>query len=301
MTVVCLVIAASVPVFAAESSYSKINIVDYLISKEYLGDDVKLSYDIPVAPYTEIKGFTSAGKVVQLPSSTHVNFYNDKIYVTEPGELLFNWDFTNSLTDTVSGVSAVLSSHIGIKPSLQSDGVHFVDYGGALILNPGGNETILNKTVEIDFVSTNFTVTNPRGARIFSLCLTGRGNNAYEFGSGFWWLNAPSGYPDKVGWTSSSTLSYGYHSVSDALDPSVFSVNMFSGKTVRLVFDALGYCTLSYADLGSTDFIEVHTFNVPLSNFGSTSGEFSIGPGSHEDFLVSFRAYVFEKMRSKFS
>ena len=44
------------------------------------------------------------------------------------------------------------------------------------------------------------------------------------------------------------------------LDLEEYSANFFSGKTVRLEFDALGYCTLYYAELGSAEFVEVKTF-----------------------------------------
>lgn len=69
----------SVPALAVE--YSKIDISDYVSGKEYSGNDVIVTYDLPLRPYTELYAFATGSTLPELISEYNGNlyFYQDTI------------------------------------------------------------------------------------------------------------------------------------------------------------------------------------------------------------------------------
>lgn len=79
--VVCLLISCSFGVVASAAGYSKIDISDYVSGREFVGDDVIVSYDLPLDPWTEMYGFATGSNTPSLIDSYRGNlfFYQDSI------------------------------------------------------------------------------------------------------------------------------------------------------------------------------------------------------------------------------
>ena len=138
--------------------------------------------------------------------------------------MMYNWDFTQSLTDTVAGQTAQLLRKVGAYPVQDAFGVHittttgYIDLGD--IYEPG-------ETVEIDFGDMeNKQTGNARLLMVGTPVTAGLQTGFIYRGTGVWnWYVGTS-------WCTSS-------GVTDA--------NIFSNKTLKAVFDATGYMTV-YAD-----------------------------------------------------
>lgn len=153
----------------------------------------------------------------------------DPDYEPEQGTLLYNWDFTKSLTDTVSGLTATAevttkADGCGEVPVQDASGVHFTGIGQALGF---GSIFALNRTYEIDIADMECLGAANANVRFFTLW-QGLGS---ETVSGFLYRhthNYWSVYSD--GW---------------AVNPfGLTDRNAFSGKTVTLKIAADGACEL---------------------------------------------------------
>lgn len=183
---------------------------------------------------------------------------------TAPATPIYNWDLKTSLTDTVGGITAVLTN-----ATQGADGVT-VPTNGAIMLTPAGGASIANRTIEIDVASDEMT--GSAHARIFSVdsadvatpvgaacVLVYRGNNGWAVYTGSAW--------------------------SASLDKTTYPITMFDQKTIRLYVDSSLNVTLSYADIGSSSFTEIGTFDKPLTStyesgyfvVGGTSGNYTTG------------------------
>jgi len=143
--------------------------------------------------------------------------------------LLYRWDFTESLTDTVSGLAATAevttkADGCGEVPVQDSTGVHFTGIGQALNF---GNIFALGRTYEIDVAELDSQGDDTKNMRFFTLW-QGPGSDAvsgflFRHTYNYWsvysggWANNPYGLTDR---------------------------NEFSGKTVTLKIAADGACEL---------------------------------------------------------
>lgn len=78
-TCLAFMICCSFGVSAAE--YSKIDISDYVSGREFVGNDVIVTYDLPLRPYTELYAFATGSTLPELISEYNGNlyFYQDTI------------------------------------------------------------------------------------------------------------------------------------------------------------------------------------------------------------------------------
>lgn len=260
-------------------------IIDIAEPDKIYNDDgtVTVSYDLPVVPYVEMFGYReNETEPVLLGTGTHVNFQNGKIIVTEPAELLYDWDFTSSLTDSVSGVTAKLTKYnYSCDVPVQDDtGLHFTT-GGIVNLTPGGVDLVYNRTVDIDLAYSNFSLSDGdyMNAILLSLVSPSWGKPETSNFPHFAWM-AGKGWA-WMGYDSRGIYNHNY------LDPELYPLNFFSGKTVRFSFDALGYCTLYYAEIGSDDFCMVETFGYPFDSSDDLC-EYMIGASQAFDTTSTF-------------
>ena len=193
-------------------------------------------------------------------------------YSTASGyNLLYSWDLTESLVDSVSGVSALTNA------TQDTGGVHMDAADQYISLLPM-HCSVLNKAVEIDIAPG--TVTTPTGqhGRIFAVA-----SGQYEscvFASCFTWR-----YNNDIGWASYSGDAQG-SGWDTSLSSSTYPPNFFCGKTLRLQFDDQAFLTVSYAELGSQNFTTLHTWSLP---WGYTSGHFLIGSSrDNQLFPITF-------------
>lgn len=174
--------------------------------------------------------------------------------------LLYNWDFTKSLTDTVSGVTVDLA--VGAQTALTQDeaGIQFTADNQVLQLTQTA-QTLCNKRVEIDIASGQMDTPATQHARLFAVATD---LNVQTTGKCFVWR-----YNNTPGWT---VYNGGWDT---SLDTTTYPVTFFDGKTVRLDFDEDCYLTLSYASIGSSDFTQICTFAKAIP--ATYSGYYVIG------------------------
>lgn len=138
--------------------------------------------------------------------------------------MLYNWDFTQSLTDTIQGQTAVLGRKTGANPVRDEFGIHITTSTGYVNL---GDIYQTGITVEMDFGEVeNKQTNNARVLMVGSVVTSGLQTGFIYRSTGVWnWYVNGS-------WCTSS-------GVTDA--------NIFSNKTLKAVFDETGYMTV-YAD-----------------------------------------------------
>ena len=192
-------------------------------------------------PY--ITGVTSdnliAGKILYDASMTYV--VPDEPVIPK-ATLLHNWDFTNSMTDTIGGGTAETNA------TQNSSGITFNSSNKYIQLLPD-KVSFAGKFVEIDVASGNLNTPTAQHARIFAVCDTPY--VTYSAASCFLWR-----YNNAVGWAS-----YTGHGWDENLDRTEYPIDFFDGKTIRLEMTESGYVTLSYANIGSDSFTVVKTWN----------------------------------------
>lgn len=177
---------------------------------------------------------------------------------TEP-VLKHSWDFTAAIADSIGGTSPATNG------TRDSDGLHLTQANQYITLLPT-QQSILNKTVEIDIGPGTLNAPSSQHGRIFAVGTQANASNTDA--ACFTWR-----YNNTVGWSSYAGNVPG-GSWDDALDPAAYPLNFFSGKTLRLAFDSAGRMTLSYAAIGSGEFTTVKTWSVP---WAICNGYFMIG------------------------
>ena len=152
----------------------------------------------------------------------------------QQSNLLRNWDFTQSMTDSVASHEATL---VG-GATWDSSGVHIT--AANQIIKFGTQFGMAGKTVEIDIseMDIKFTGQHIRVLMCSNSDSKGYGALIYRNGSGY-------NYWSAYGPASNGTWSDPYSA--DLSGDSSAVKNAFSGKTVKCVFDSSGYCSL-YVD-----------------------------------------------------
>lgn len=181
--------------------------------------------------------------------------------------LTHSWDLTQSLTDSVGGVTAETNA------TQDSNGVSFSAVNQYILLLPA-EASILNKAVEIDIASGTPNAPATQHGRIFGVGSQRTLTNTDA--ACFTWR-----YNSTVGWANyAGNVSGGGWDIS--LDSTAYPLDFFNGKTVRLAFDDQGYITLSYAQIGSSEFTQIYTFG---NNWDITTGYFTVGGALDNELL----------------
>lgn len=190
----------------------------------------------------------------------------DDVLPEQNRTLLYSWDLMKSLTDTVSGVTAVTNATQGstgvVFDAPESGGGHYIDFGAVYATN---------RTFEIDVASMALDTTASPHARLFAVDNdpdTGAGGSGFVFHSG---LKKWKFYAFGTGW----------------MDETVSGADGFSGKTVAIKVDANRMASVH------VDGVQVLAASEPFPEY--TAGHAYIG-GSVTDALYNvtisgFRVY----------
>lgn len=151
------------------------------------------------------------------------------------GNLLYDWDFTQSLIDSVGNKEVTLDhTTIGSSaPTRTSAGIVFDDANQICHVGDFGSGYFIGKTIEVDVA--NFSAALGASSQHYRLIMLppsstkGAGPLIYKNGEG-WAAYAGSSWSNVYGNAVSGT------------DTS--ALNYFSGKTVKIVFDSNGYPSL---------------------------------------------------------
>lgn len=202
----------------------------------------------------------------------------DVIVSDIPIVYLYNWDFTQSLTDLVAGKTAVLSAGSGHSAPVQSsNGVEFTEATQRIYF--GGDFSIRGKTIEYDVSYAHFEGNTSYHIRQLVL------SNANSSGQNYYGMS-PFVWRSGVGWSM-----YGYSSDSgttrnwvnvwgDLSGSSQAVLDCMSGKTVKIVISADGNTTSLYLDD-----VLIGTQTGVNWRAGSTNGYMSFG--SHATYSQS--------------
>lgn len=151
---------------------------------------------------------------------------------SEKGILLYNWDFTQGLTDSISGKVATLScAEASTMPTQNSNGVTFDAVSQTLQL---GNIYAPNRTIEIDVESFVFGGVTTENMRFLMIGLT----NSASLESGVVMKMKSANY----GWSTYANSAWSSTFFASGKDTS--TINMISGKTVGFEFDEVGYASM---------------------------------------------------------
>ena len=160
------------------------------------------------------------------------------VTVTDGTDYLYNWDFTQSLTDRVASREAVLSAASGSSnASRDSSGLHFNAATQIVYL---GEINLSGKTVEIDVASFDFNGNSSKHVRFFMCSNASSGSGAYGNGALI--------YRNTGIWSTYGFTQLGGQSRSWADYSELTNVNIFNGKTVKIVFDSDGHTKKVYSD-----------------------------------------------------
>lgn len=208
--------------------YTQSGTVDLYDSLESLRSDL-----VVTAHYTDntsavVTSYTLSGTLT-LGTSTITVTYGGKsttFTVTVTSEWDYVWDLTNSLTDTVGGVTAVASAGEGVDPpAITSGGLVFNAATQRLSL---GDINLDGKTIEIDVASFDFKGSTASHMR-FVVWNSNSGPMIFHKDNGWSAYGLPAS-----GGSSTSWSSQGWGSTS-ALKKDRTIIN---GKTVKLVFES---------------------------------------------------------------
>ena len=194
--------------------------------------------------------------------------------------LKHSWDLTQSLTDTVNGITATTNA------TQNSGGVAFTQNDQYIRLITG---SIQNKAIEIDIPSGNFQNPTQEHARIFGVSTDGNKTNSGA-ACFVWRCNTAIGWASYYGIPFGSTGGGWGETISSAQYP----MNFLDQKTLRLEFDDEAYFTAYIAPLGSQDFTKIHTWENPWTYL---SGGLIIGSVDNNDLCpITFSAVrIYEK------
>ena len=206
--------------------YTQSGTVDIMDSLDSLRNDLVVTAHYSDGTSGVVTGYVLSGSLAEVGTSTITVSYGGKtatFTVTVTSEWTYIWDLTNSLTDTVSGATAVASAGSGVDaPAITSEGLVFNAATQRLSL---GDINLDGKTIEIDVDSFDFKGSTDAHIR-FLLTSSNAGPIIYHKGTGWsaYGLSASGG--SAGGWSGQ-----GWWSTS--ADRKV--KNHFNGKTVRLV------------------------------------------------------------------
>ena len=167
------------------------------------------------------------------------------VAVTASRTYLYNWDFTTSMVDSVSGRTAIVgSSNSYSDPTRGSSGLVFDQPTQYLYL---GEISPVGKTFEIDVASFDFDGLTSYHIRFFTNAQyttstsKGLGCICWKYSEGW----------KSYGWTTETGTSLGWSSnfwSSDLTGATSEVINAFDGKTVKVVYHSDGHTKDLYLD-----------------------------------------------------
>ena len=188
--------------------------------------------------------------------------------------LLYSWDFTQSLVDTVSGVTADTTA------TRNSNGLTFESANKYLDL---GAVYSRDRTYEIDISY----IGNPDSAsaayrRIFAFGENGTNTSSNTTAL----IVAMSTY--RPGWYWYLGTAWDSAAIGDAVS-TVDTYNYFDGKTMKIYIDSSGYGHVYAKTIGSDDstYVEVGVSHAPLADYSTANAH--VYAGGESDRLASAR------------
>lgn len=204
-----------------------------------------------------VTNYTLSGTLAVGTSTITVSYggKTDTFDVTVISNMLFNWDLTQSLVDSVSGREIELRGTNGAKPTQSSAGLVF----NAATQNANfGSLSLVGKTLEIDVASFQFAGNTANHIRFVmhppSAAAGGYGSLLYRSNSGWQAYGKSSG-------STGNTWSGSYSGLSGNTDA---VRNIFSGKTVKIIFGSESECIEIYLDdelKGSVTNIDISAYS----------------------------------------
>lgn len=198
-------------------------------SLNVLKNDLVVTANYSDGTSEEVDNYTLNGSLVAGESTITVTYgglsTTFTVTVTHDTKvILYNWDFTQSYTDTVQGQVAVPGHKIGANPVQDEFGVHVTTSTGYIDL---GEVYEPGVTVEIVFGDMDLKQTNNARLLMVGTVVTAGLQTGFIYrstGVWNWYVNGS--------WCTSSGKT---------------DANIFSNKTLKAVFDENGYMTV-YAD-----------------------------------------------------
>lgn len=256
------------------ATYTQSGTVYDTASLDDLKSDLVVTANYSDSTSETVTDYTLSGTLAEGTSTVTVSYGGKTatFEVTVSSALIYNWDFTQSLTDTKSGRDAVLRG-TNTAPTQTSAGIVFDAATQNLYL---GEIAMKGKILEVDVASFQFAGNTSNHIRFIMNVKTGgtlSGQGALIFRSGGGW----SAYGTKTAGGTSGAWASSYL-VSGATDA---VRNMFNGKTVKLVFDADSNAIDYYADgehIGTYSEFATTDFNAlviggGLSNWSTNNGD----------------------------
>lgn len=204
------------------------------------------------------------------------------VLVSQASNLIRNWDFTQSLTDTVAGAVATTTA------TRNSNGLTFTEPNTYLDL---GTVYSRNRTyeIDIDYIGSQYPSTSLAYRRIFAFGENGVNTSANTAG-----LPLPKKYGDTSwAWYTGSTWD------SVAME-TTGAYSIFDGKTMRIYIDGSGYAHVSSKTIGAPDsaYVTFGQSSVPLNDY-STSNAHVYAGGTSDALgnarITGIRVYEGEK------
>ena len=221
--------------------------------------------------------YTLSGQLT-LGTSTITVTYGGKsttFTVTVTSEWDYVWDLTQSLTDTVGGVTAVASAGTGVDaPAITSSGLVFNAATQRLSL---GDINLDGKTIEIDVESFVFNGASTAHIR-FLMTNSNSGPLIYQKNNRWLAYGLPASGGNTIGWGAFTWSDDSYKT----------NKNLFNGKTLKLVSDTDNTRTL-YLDgvlVATMDSIRYGDDTQDLS-IGGTSGYSQSAGDQCYDMVIS--------------
>lgn len=256
LTATCSVAIAQATVTSISAVYTQSGVVYDNASLDSLKSDIVVTANWSNGASSTVASadYTLSGSLAVGTSTVTVSYGGQidtfSVTVTEaPVMPLYSWDFTQSLTDTIEGATAVLGSGANRSDA----GVNFTTTGSngyCRLLTSAIDMT--NKTVEIDVAADAMTGT-VNHSRLFAIATTPPDANSAA-------SSLIYRYSTSIGWT----MYTGSDWCGEYLNRTTYPVTYFAGKTVKWYMDSDGIVTLSVATIGSDEFTILKTFTNPV-------------------------------------
>jgi hypothetical protein len=241
---------------------------------------VVATYDNSTTATLTSSQYTLSGTLTVGTSTITVSYggKTDTFDVTVTSDLLYNWDLTSSLTDTVGGVTAVASAGTGVDaPVITSSGLVFNAATQRLLL---GDISLDGKTIEIDVESFDFKGSTSAHIR-FLLDSSNTGPIIYHKTNGWGAYGLPSSGGSAGTWSSTNW----------ATGTDRTNRNLFNGKTVKLVSETDNMRSLYLDDdlLGTMGTLRYNTGTQELAIGASGSYNQSSGDQCYDMVISAIR------------
>lgn len=247
-------------------------------------------YDNSTTETISSSNYTLSGTLTEGTSTITVLYggKTDTFDVTVSDKYLYNWDFTESLVDKVSNREAELRGTNGAKPTRTNNGLVF----DAATQNVNlGTIALKGKTVEVDVASFQFAGSTSNHIR-FIMCpisggtVSGAGPLIYRANNGW------QGYGPATSGTTVGSWGGAYSGLSGNTDA---VRNVFSGKTVKLVFSSDSNKIEVFADdesKGSITGIATSDFNSLVIGAGYSGWAEGNGDQCYNMTITGVRVYA---------